>query len=739
MRARLGLFGLVVLLLSGVPVAAGTAGADSITPGGTDSNLCGLQFCPPDPPPPDEPPPPYVQITAWSYNTGTGVWEQASAGLPPAGLAGDDYRLLAQLKADDGTLIPDAEVSIDVNENAGYECDQIASAPAPLPPGAQTEIRLRADGGYPCLFSAAATYNGKSYYRSGQMEAVQLSPKLTWLSAGGVPIDVDDWESLGTVFDGDTRTFGVRTDDPLADVSLIVEPLAAASQCSVEPLGAQEAGTRYFRITGGPGTGNCYLRATSARASEWQYSPYAGEALQATLSVGSALWFGWVRGWEPPVAFAYPSDPVPVKAGADFTSVNITAGGPCTVQTPAIYGWDPWLITPTGVGDCVLTITALVIDLDNPDDSFPAITYAIPVLPAAAPNAAPQAAFTVYQPSTGAPSTVQFDATGSSDPDGDALTYLWDFGDGTGGSGAIAPAVYATPGTYSVTLTVMDPYGTTDTATQTVTVTDPTPPIITPIVQGPVGGGGWRTGDVDISWQVIDPESSVSSTTGCDAVIVATDTGPNGSTITCSATSEGGTTTKSFSFGRDATAPSLTPAVTPDAIPLGGSATVDANATDPSSGVAGASCGPVDTTSLGTKSVTCTATDHAGNTAQATVQYSVVLGWQGFTGTVQAPPVLNTVRAGRRVPVSFSLGGFRGLHIFAAGSPSATRVRCPSGAPSNAVATTRPSRHPSLAYDVTSGTYTYWWPTDARWRGTCRDLKIRLVDGTEYHALFDFR
>lgn len=49
-----------------------------------------------------------------------------------------------------------------------------------------------------------------------------------------------------------------------------------------------------------------------------------------------------------------------------------------------------------------------------------------------------------------------FDGTGSSDPDGDALTYLWDFGDGEQGSGAQVTHTYATGGTYPVVLRVDD-------------------------------------------------------------------------------------------------------------------------------------------------------------------------------------------------------------------------------------------------------------------------------------------
>ena len=55
-----------------------------------------------------------------------------------------------------------------------------------------------------------------------------------------------------------------------------------------------------------------------------------------------------------------------------------------------------------------------------------------------------------------APLTVSFDASGSSDADGDIISYAWAFGDGESSVGISPLHTYLQPGTYTVTLTVTD-------------------------------------------------------------------------------------------------------------------------------------------------------------------------------------------------------------------------------------------------------------------------------------------
>ncbi len=61
--------------------------------------------------------------------------------------------------------------------------------------------------------------------------------------------------------------------------------------------------------------------------------------------------------------------------------------------------------------------------------------------------------------------SITFRSEGSYDPDGYALNYLWDFGDGYTSTETNPSHVYSAPGRYSVTLTVTDRYGDSDTDT----------------------------------------------------------------------------------------------------------------------------------------------------------------------------------------------------------------------------------------------------------------------------------
>jgi hypothetical protein len=155
---------------------------------------------------------------------------------------------------------------------------------------------------------------------------------------------------------------------------------------------------------------------------------------------------------------------------------------------------------------------------------------------------------------------------------------------------------------------------------------DDSPPIVTYSIDGIQGNNNWYRGSTSgafivVHWSVSDPDSPILSTSGCEPAYQIPD--PNmGTTRTCSATSDGGTTsvtTKQLKV--DATPP--TTSVAPDRAPNGAGwyrsgVTLTWNGTDSTSGLA--SCTAPLTysapdTSAVSKSGTCQ--DNAGNSSSA--------------------------------------------------------------------------------------------------------------------------
>ena len=117
-------------------------------------------------------------------------------------------------------------------------------------------------------------------------------------------------------------------------------------------------------------------------------------------------------------------------------------------------------------------------------------------------------------------------------------------------------AVFTTSGTGNRTICAVGFGGSgVRTVTANYAATDTTPPVITPSVSGTLGSNGWYTSNVSVSWTVGDPDSAITSQSGCGASNVAADTA--GATFTCTATSSGGTTSQSVTIKRDATAPTI--------------------------------------------------------------------------------------------------------------------------------------------------------------------------------------
>ncbi len=129
-------------------------------------------------------------------------------------------------------------------------------------------------------------------------------------------------------------------------------------------------------------------------------------------------------------------------------------------------------------------------------------------------NELPTATFTIDPATQFENQDVSFDASASSDPDGTISDYLWEFGDGTTGSGVTTTHKYTTADTYTVTLKVRDDQNGENTLSKDVTIIEegagdpPTADFSMSKTQGTVG----ETITFDASGST-DPDGSIVSYT----------------------------------------------------------------------------------------------------------------------------------------------------------------------------------------------------------------------------------
>ena len=125
-------------------------------------------------------------------------------------------------------------------------------------------------------------------------------------------------------------------------------------------------------------------------------------------------------------------------------------------------------------------------------------------------------------------------------------------------------------------------------------------------------------------------------------------------------------------------------------------------------------------------------------------QLGKVYEWDGFFRPVDNPGednnVVNAAKAGRAIPVKFSLNGDQGSDIFEEGYPKPIVFKCDEQ-PGSVVEIdeTVTAGESSLSYDATADQYIYVWKTNKLWAGLCCQLVVRLNDGKSYYANFKFK
>jgi len=144
---------------------------------------------------------------------------------------------------------------------------------------------------------------------------------------------------------------------------------------------------------------------------------------------------------------------------------------------------------------------------------------------------------------------VEFDGSSSYDPDGDTITYSWDFGDGATGAGVSPTHTYTAGGTYTITLVVNDGKVNSEPSTTTATIDEINDPPVADadgpyagVVDVPVQFDGSGSYDIDDGIATYDWDFG-DDTEGATGVTVAHAYSAVGEyTVTLTVTDNGGLT-----------------------------------------------------------------------------------------------------------------------------------------------------------------------------------------------------
>ena len=285
----------------------------------------------------------------------------------------------------------------------------------------------------------------------------------------------DDYVKFDVIADGDRARFELRSET--GDV--VAQPETS------EWLPYPEDDTYQLRLTK---TGDTYTAAFRVTGGEWNtfdtpvtntavagapvglfalgifqdapiYASFASFDITGETQPGGVT----VQGFADP-----PNGPAPLQVQFSATGRD-PDGGPLTYfwdfgDGQSTTGQQP-VHTYRTPGEYEATVTAI-------DDEGEEAIDTVPVTVAPAVNQPPRVQAVARPTSGGAPLTVELAALGS-DPEGEALTYEWDFGDGGGQFGAVVAHTYRQAGTFTATVTARDPGGASATDEIEITVEDP--------------------------------------------------------------------------------------------------------------------------------------------------------------------------------------------------------------------------------------------------------------------------
>ncbi len=291
-----------------------------------------------------------------------------------------------------------------------------------------------------------------------------LSGNSSWMPGldGDGHLTFDGDSGYGAIADGDLAgRLPSKSGDTLEDFSLTAW-IRLGSVAQRNPILSKQG-------TSEPGDSRGFLFATGEgeEAGRLQFEAYRDESTRTSVVGSSTLTSGANAQWHHvAVTYDFVVDGQSMvrlyvdgyEVAANLSAVGPVKGNPQPLELGRYFWSNDYARYFDGDMDDVRVYDRALSEVD--------ITELVAMKPAR-----PTASFSASTQTGGAPWIVSFDATSSSG-DGAIVSYDWDFGDGSTGSGAVIDHTFATDGEYVVSLSVRDDQ--LQTAITTATINLPT-------------------------------------------------------------------------------------------------------------------------------------------------------------------------------------------------------------------------------------------------------------------------
>lgn len=275
---------------------------------------------------------------------------------------------------------------------------------------------------------------------------------------------------------------------------------------------------------------------------------------------------------------------------------------------------------------------------------------------------------------------------------------------------------------------------------------DATPPSVSGSPTTSPNGAGWYKNDVVIGWTCGDDTSGLAAACPADSTIFSEGlalTASSGDVFDNAGNSASAVSSPAVKIDKTAPSVSLVGGPANGASYYFGfvPAAPTCTALDALSGLAGSCSVSGYSSAVGSHTVKASATDIAGNSAEASNSYSV-LAWSlsGFFQPVDMGGVFNTVKSGSTVPLKFrvSAGSTELTDVATVKTVSYVKILCSGGVIEDAVEEVAPAGSTLLRYDSTGGQFIYNLKTSGK-AGDCYRATMTTQDGSTLVANFKLK